>query len=276
MTSTVRKLAVLGAGAMGGAFLEGFVSSGWDPDDIIAAARSASRRQELHERFGVATTGDVGEAAASAPIALLVVKPQDVPGVLAQIADVANLELLISVCAGVPLSLFEARLPRVPIVRIMPNTPVQVRAGAIAMTGGSHATEEHLRMVEGLLADVGNVVRVPERLFDAVTALSGTGPAYVFLLAEALIEAGVSLGIPRTVADPLARSVLLGASSMLVGSESAPSELRHAVTSPAGTTTAALRVLEAEGFRSMMYDALHAAADRSGQLGRDVEESLGH
>lgn len=276
MTPNVPKLAILGAGAMGGAFVEGLVSAGWDPGQIIAAARSAGRRQELHQRFGVVMTADVGEALASARIALLVVKPQDVSNVLPHIAGAPHLDLLVSVCAGIPLSLLEARLPEMPIVRIMPNTPVQVRAGAIALAAGRYATEEHLSTVEALLAGVGTVVRVPEKLFDAVTALSGTGPAYVFMLAEAMIEAGVSLGIPRTVADPLVRSVLLGASSMLGQGGLPPSELRHAVTSPAGTTTAALRVMEAQGFRSMMYDALHAAAERSGQLGREVEGALGH
>jgi pyrroline-5-carboxylate reductase len=174
---------------------------------------------------------------------------------------------VLSLAAGVPIVVVEAAAPDRPVVRAMPNTAALVGHGAAAIAAGRHATPAHLDTAEQILAAVGTVVRLPEEHLDAVTALSGSGPAYLFLVAEAMVEAGVLVGLPRDVADGLVRQTLLGAATLLARSDEGPEALRAAVTSPAGTTAAALRVLESRGVRAAFLDAVAAAAQRSRELG---------
>jgi pyrroline-5-carboxylate reductase len=224
----------------------------------------AARRAELAERFPGVRIGAEPVAAAGA---VLAVKPGDVPAAGAAVAA-AGTSRVLSIAAGVPLSALEAAVGAgVPVVRAMPNTPALVGAGAAAIAAGSAAGEEDLAWAEGLLQAVGTVVRVPEPMLDAVTGLSGSGPAYVFLVAEALIEGGVLAGLPRDVSTALAVQTIAGAGRLLAESGEGPEALRAAVTSPGGTTAAGLRALEARGVRSAFLEAVAAATERSRQLG---------
>lgn len=272
--STIRRLAVLGGGNMGEALLEGVIAAGWATrDELVVAETAELRRAHLVERLGVKVVSRAREAAEEAGTVILAVKPQDVPAVLSDIAGaIPKTGLLISIAAGVSLAVLEHGIgPEVPVVRVMPNTPALIREGVAALAAGRHADEAHLTIAEELLGTVGGVVRVPEKYLDAVTALSGNGPAYVFMLAEALIDAGVAVGLPREVAETLTRRTIAGSGRMLVETDRSPTDLRAMVTSPGGTTAAAMRVIEASGFRSTFYEALAAATERSRQLGREAE-----
>jgi pyrroline-5-carboxylate reductase len=262
------QLAVLGGGRMGEALVSGLRDAGWDLDSIAIAELDPERRRVLEERFpGARIVPSPAWAVADADIVVVAVKPADVGAALAASADVLTAEaLVVSLAAGVPLAVLEGHAPDRPIVRAMPNTPALVGHGAAAIAPGRHATSAHLEAAEGILGAVGTVVRLPEEHLDAVTALSGSGPAYLFLVAEALVEAGVLAGLSRDVADDLVRQTFLGAAHLLAGPES-PSALREAVTSPGGTTAAALRVLEVRGVRAAFLDAVAAAAARSRELG---------
>jgi pyrroline-5-carboxylate reductase len=254
---------------MGRCILSGLLTSGWRADEIVVAEKRPREREAIAEQFGVTVTPLAVNAAARAQTVLLAVKPQDVLDVL--LADPwpeQSPRLVISVCAGVPLALLQAHLPKASVIRAMPNLPVQVGAGMIALAGSLESSEADFAVAEQIFAAIGNVIRLPEEFFDAVTAISGSGPAYLFLLAESMVEAGVSCGLPRDVADALTRSTLVGASKMLVETGAAPVALRHDVTSPAGTTAAAMRVFETAGFRSTIFEAVHAAANRSKELSR--------
>ena len=200
----------------------------------------------------------------------MAVKPQDIVPVLAELAPALRPgTLVVSLCAGLPTSLFEGALPAgTPVVRVMPNTPMLVGEAMSAISPGTHATEDQLAAVEKMLASVGRVVRVPESQQDAVTALSGSGPAYFFFLVEAMIDAGILLGLPRAVAADLIVQSAFGAARMLRESDDHPVILREAVTSPAGTTIAAIRELERHGVRAALIAAIEAARDRSVELGR--------
>jgi pyrroline-5-carboxylate reductase len=258
---------------MGEALLGGLLAAGWArPDQLVVAERIAARRAHLETTLGVVVVDEAGRAAAAAPVVLLAVKPQDVAGVLHEVADaMASGGLLISIAAGIPLAALEGGVgPGVPVVRAMPNTPALIRQGVTAVAAGRSATPAHVDMAEEVLGAVGQVVRVSERHLDAVTALSGSGPAYVFLLAEALADAGVAAGLPRDVAETLARRTVAGSGRMLDEPGRSPAELRSMVTSPGGTTAAAIRVLERSGFRSAFYEAVAAAAERSAELGREA------
>jgi pyrroline-5-carboxylate reductase len=204
---------------------------------------------------------------------VVAVKPQDIAPVLTELkAALTPGTLVVSLCAGLPTALFEGGLPEgTPVVRVMPNTPMVVGEAMSAVSGGSHASAEHLALTEELLGSVGRVVRVPESQQDAVTALSGSGPAYFFYLVEAMIDAGILLGLPRAVAADLIVQSAFGAATMLRASDDHPVLLREAVTSPAGTTIAAIRELERHGVRAALIDAIEAARDRSVELGRSVQ-----
>ena len=198
---------------------------------------------------------------------MIAVKPGDVPAACRAVAA-AGSERVLSIAAGVTLATLEEHLADgTPVVRAMPNTPALVGLGASAIAPGSHAGDADLAWAESLLAAVGIVVRVKEPLLDAVTGLSGSGPAYVFLVAEALIEAGVLAGLPRDVSEALSVQTLLGAATLLATSDDGAEALRAAVTSPGGTTAAGLRVLEQHGLRSALLEAVAAATDRSRELG---------
>jgi pyrroline-5-carboxylate reductase len=251
---------------MGEALLAGLLSSGWASSaaELAVAEKLPARRDELEKQYPGLV---VGEDVVAADGAIVAVKPGDVAGACQAIAA-AGADRVLSIAAGVTLASLEASLGAgLPVVRAMPNTPALVGAGAAAIAAGSSATEADLGWAEGLLAAVGTVVRVPEHLLDAVTGLSGSGPAYVFLVAEALIEGGVLAGLPRDVAVALATQTLAGAGRMLVETGATPEELRAQVTSPGGTTAAGLRALEAAGVRSAFLEAVAAATARSRELG---------
>jgi pyrroline-5-carboxylate reductase len=260
-------LAIIGGGKIGEALLSGLIRRS-GADGIVVCERSPQRAAELAQRYDVATL-DLGEAAARARVLLLAVKPQDVDSLLARLADhVSDRHLVVSIAAGVPTARIEAALPAgTPVVRVMPNTPVLVDEGMSVLSAGAHAGEEHLDEAEALLAAVGRVRRVPESQQDAVTALSGSGPAYFFYLVEAMIDAGILLGLPRTLAADLIVQTALGAAVMLRDSGEHPVQLREAVTSPGGTTIAAIRELERHGVRAALIAAIEAAHDRSVELG---------
>jgi len=265
---------VLGAGKIGEALLAGLLASGRTSDELVFTERHPERAAELTARLGVAGV-DVADAAARAEVLVVAVKPQDIAPVLAELAPVLRPgTLVVTLCAGLPIALFEGALPEgTPVVRVMPNTPMLVGEAMSAMSPGSHATAEQLATVEKMLAAVGRVVQVPEAQQDAVTALSGSGPAYFFFLVEAMIDAGILLGLPRTVVSELIVQSAFGAASMLRESADHPVLLREAVTSPAGTTIAAIRELERHGVRAALIDAIEAARDRSVELGRAAQQS---
>jgi pyrroline-5-carboxylate reductase len=259
------RLVLVGGGRMGEALLGGLLSAGWaGPTELCVVEKLADRRSELDKRFpGVVVVAEP----LAADGAVVAVKPDDVPAACAALAA-AGVERVLSIAAGVTIERLERALGTgIPVVRAMPNTPALLGAGAAAIAPGTSASEADLDWAEGILAAVGTVVRVNESLLDAVTGLSGSGPAYVFLVAEALIEAGVLVGLPRDVSTVLATQTLLGASRLLTETGDTAEALRAAVTSPGGTTAAGLRALEAAGVRSAFLDAVAAATERSRELG---------
>ncbi len=260
-------VAIFGAGVMGETLLSGLLRAGRPTDQLVITERRADRAAELTEKYGVRVL-DNAEAAALADTLVLVVKPQDMGGLLAEIsAHVADGNLVVSLAAGITTSYLEARLPQGrPVVRVMPNTPALVDQGMAAISAGAHCDPDHLREAEDLLAATGKVVEVPEKLQDAVTAISGSGPAYIFYVVEAMIEAGVVLGMPRTTATELVVQTLYGAATMIKETGQHPTVLREQVTSPGGTTAAALRTLDDHKVRAAFITAMEAAAKRSAEL----------
>ncbi|QWF79907.1 pyrroline-5-carboxylate reductase [Amycolatopsis sp. CA-230715] len=269
-------IAVMGAGKIGEALLSGLLHGGRRPGDLLFTERHPERAAELTARYGIEAV-EVDEAAKRADVLVVAVKPQDIDPVLAELAPLLGpSSLVVSLCAGLPTALYERRLADgVPVVRVMPNTPMVVGEAMSAISPGRHATAEHLALVEELLACVGKVVRVPESQQDAVTALSGSGPAYFFFLVEAMIDAGILLGLPRAVAEKLIIQSAVGASKMLADTGEHPVTLREAVTSPAGTTINAIRELENHGVRAALIAAIEAARDRSVELGKAHEDEPG-
>ena len=259
------RLTIVGGGKMGEALVTGLLAAGWArPDELAVAEAVEARRKELAERFADTTITEEVRASEGAVIA---VKPGDVEAACRAVAA-AGAQRVLSVAAGVPLAKLEAWLGQgVAAVRAMPNTPALVGAGAAAIAGGSAAGEDDLAWAEGILAAVGTVVRVPETQLDAVTGLSGSGPAYILLVVEALTEAGVLVGLPRATAAALAAQTLLGTAQLLDQSADGPEVLRAAVTSPGGTTVAGLRVLEDRAVRAAFLEAVAAATQRSRELG---------
>jgi pyrroline-5-carboxylate reductase len=260
-------VAVIGAGVMGETLLSGLLRAGRAPGDLVVAERRPDRAAELREKYGVEVIGNV-EAVERADTVVLVVKPQDMGAVVDEIAgSVKPGALVVSLAAGITTEFLEQRLPAgTPVVRVMPNTPALVDQGMAAISPGAHCDDEHLAHAESLLSAVGKVVQVPEKHQDAVTAISGSGPAYIFYVTEAMIEAGVFLGLPRTTATELVVQTLYGAATMLRETGEHPSVLRENVTSPGGTTVAALRTLDDHKVRAAFISALEAARDRSHEL----------
>ena len=263
------RLAVLGGGRIGEALVAGLGDAGYDPADIAVAEIDPDRRRILEERFPtLRVVPSPAWAVADAEVVVVAVKPHHVSGALTSTEDALPADaLILSLAAGVPLSVVEAAAPGRPVVRAMPNTAALVGHGAAAIAGGTHAGPAHLETAEQILHAVGTVERLDEEHLDAVTALSGSGPAYVFLLAESLIEAGVLVGLTRDVASRLTVQTLLGSAMLLARDASGPEALRAAVTSPGGTTAAGLRELEAHGLRAAVLDAVAAATRRSRELG---------
>jgi pyrroline-5-carboxylate reductase len=264
-----RRIAVLGVGRIGEALVAGLLSSGWrTPADIVVTARRQERLDEVCARYGVAGTLANADAIAGAGIVVIAVKPQDIEVLLLEIAGrISPAQTVLSVAAAVPTAVIERRLPDgVPVVRAMPNTPATVHEGISGIAPGAHATEEHLREAEELLAHVGRTVRVSEPYMDAVTAVSGSGPAYFALLAESMIEAGILLGLSREVSTDLVVQTMLGTAKLLRDARMHPVELREMVTSPGGTTIAAIRELEQAGVRAAFLNAVQAAMERARDL----------
>ena len=260
-------VAIFGAGVMGETLLSGLLRSGRPVDELVITERRADRAAELTAKYGVRVL-DNADAADLADTLVLVVKPQDMGALLAEIHDhVAEGNLVVSLAAGITTTYLESRLPQGrAVVRVMPNTPALVDEGMAAISPGSHCDEAHLAEAEGLLASVGKVLRIPERQQDAVTAISGSGPAYIFFVVESMIEAGVHLGLPRSTASDLVIQTLVGSAKMLRETGTHPTVLREQVTSPAGTTAAALRELEIHKVRAAFLAAMEAARNRSREL----------
>ncbi|MCU1491418.1 MAG: proC [Acidimicrobiaceae bacterium] len=259
------KLLVLGAGRMGSALAAGLLRAGWArPNEIVMVDRDGETRRRLAERYPDLAVEDEPRPADAM---LVAVKPQDAEAACRAVPRDGYGRVL-SVVAGVPLEKMESWLwPGLPVLRAMPNTPALVGAGASAVAGGRAAGEEDLAWAEAVLSSVGVVVRLPERLIDVATGLSGSGPAYLFLVAEALVEAGVLGGLSREVSRVLASQTILGAGRMLVETGESAEVLRAAVTSPGGTTAAGLRALENRSVRAAMIDAVDAASRRARQIG---------
>jgi len=277
-TGAGREVAFLGGGKMGEALVSGLIRSGGRTrDEIMITARRQERADDLAERHGVGTTLANPDAVKWARTIVLTVKPQDMEALLEQIRDhVRDDQVVISFAAGIRTSFIERRLAaQAPTVRVMSNVPVLVDEAMSVISPGSRAGDEHLQVAEELLGSVGRVIRLPESQQDAVTATSGSGPAYFFLLAEAMIEACILLGLSRDVAGDLIIQTMLGSAKMLRDTGRHPVELREMVTSPGGTTIAAIRHLEQAGVRAAFLNAIDAACKRSAELakGEDADET---
>ncbi len=269
-----RRVAFLGGGKMGEALVAGLLRSGArSADEIMVTCRREERAAELAERHGVATSLSNPDAAAWAEVLVLTVKPQDMEMLLKELGESVTAEhLVISFAAGIRTSFIEKRLPAaVPVVRTMSNVPVLVDEAMTAISPGRLAEDKHLAVAEELLGSVGKVIRLAEHYQDGVTALSGSGPAYFFLLAEAMIDSGILLGISRDVATELIIQTMIGSAKMLRDTGKHPVELREMVTSPGGTTIVAIRHLEQAGIRAAFLNAIDAARERSAELAKGAE-----
>jgi pyrroline-5-carboxylate reductase len=270
---TGKKVGFLGGGNMGEALIKGLLVSGrLDASQVQVSDISRDRLQHLKSNYQVLTVETNSELTGTADIVVIAVKPQQMGDVLTEISG--NLEhspLIFSIAAGVPLAYLQQQLAKpVPIVRVMPNTPALVLAGISAISAGAYATADHMNLARVLFEAVGRVVEVDESHMDAVTGLSGSGPAYIFLVIEALIDAGVKQGLTRPVARDLAVQTTLGSAKLLADSHAHPATLKDQITSPGGTTVQGLAVLERKGLRGALMDAVAAATQRSKELGKKV------
>jgi pyrroline-5-carboxylate reductase len=263
------RVAIIGTGRLGESLVRGFLSSDWRaPAELVVTSRRAERRSELHDRYGVDAEADNAAAVRGAALVIVAVKPQDMSTALAEIASAVDSEqTILSVAAGTTTASIEAHLPEgARVVRAMPNAPALVHEGIAGLCGGAHARDVDVALAEEALGHLGAVVRVAEGDMDAVTALSGSGPAYFALLAEAMIEAGLLLGLSRDVSTRLVVQTMFGSALLLRDERMHPVELREAVTSPGGTTTRAIRELERSGVRAAFLNAITAATERSREL----------
>jgi len=261
-------IAILGTGKMGEALLSGLLRAGRSPADVAVVVRREARAAELRTAYGVPVIS-AEEAAKNASTLVVAVKPQDMARMIDEIAGLVTAsQLVISVAAGITTSFIERRFPaEVPVVRVMSNTPVLVDEAMSVISAGAFAAESHLRLTEEMLLPVGKVLRIPESQQDAATALSGSGPAYVYYLVEAMVDAGILLGMPRRTALEMVTQAVYGAATMLRESGEHPVILREAVTSPGGTTISAIRELERHSVRAAIIAAIEAARDRGRELG---------
>jgi pyrroline-5-carboxylate reductase len=262
-----QRIAILGAGVMGETLLAAILASGHAAADVVISEKREDRAAELREAYGVEVTGNA-EAVADADVVLLVVKPQDVPALLAEIApSVRAGATVVSLAAGIRIDTLESALPDgVAVVRAMPNTPALVGEGMFGISPGSSCTDDQLATVTGLLEAGGKVVVVEEAKQDAVTAVSGSGPAYVFYLAEAMIAGGIEAGLDEPTARLLAAQTLVGSAKLLAESDETADELRRRVTSPNGTTAAAIQTFDDRGVKDALTAGVLAAAARSAEL----------
>jgi pyrroline-5-carboxylate reductase len=261
-----RRIAIIGGGRIGEALLSGLLSSGWR--DIVVTSRREERVAELHERHGVEATTSNADAVRGAALVVIAVKPQDIEALLGEVGPLVSPEqTVLTVAAAIPTAYIEARIADgVPVVRAMPNSPSTVHEGMAGIAAGAHAGEPQLALAEEVLMHLGRVVRVPEDAMDAITAVSGSGPAYFALLAEAMIEAGILLGLSREISTTLVVQTMLGTAKQLRDEKMHPVELRESVTSPGGTTIAAIRELEQAGVRAAFLNAIQAAMTRAREL----------
>jgi pyrroline-5-carboxylate reductase len=288
----VTRIAIIGGGSMGEALLAGMLRAGRQAKDMVVSERAPDRAKYLSETYAVQVTSSVVDAAENATYVIISVKPSDVEAVVSAIGEAAAKsdadsveQVFVSVAAGVTTAYYESKLPAgSPVIRVMPNAPALVGAGVSALARGRFATAEQLKEASALFDCVGGVLTVPESQLDAVTAVSGSGPAYFFLLVEALVDAAVAVGLPRPVATDLAVQTMAGSAAMLLerldqghalaadgglggGVDTTAAQLRATVTSPGGTTAAGLRELERGGLRAAVAEAVEAAKRRSEQLG---------
>ena len=261
-------LAILGAGAMGTALAKGLLENGWSPEDLILAEVVAERAAWVEAELGCQCVSDPAEAVAGREGVVVAVKPQDIATLLEQLEGrVAEDQVVITLAAGVRIETLEDGLGEIPVVRVMPNTPALLGKGIAGMAGGAHAGSGHMALAQRVMEAVGEVVELEEADLDAVTAVSGSGPAYVFALAEAMTEAAVKLGLSAEAAARLVNYTVLGAGEMLVQTGQSAAHLRRQVASPGGTTDAALEVMGQGGFSELMVRAVEAACARSVELG---------
>jgi pyrroline-5-carboxylate reductase len=289
MLSRMARIAIIGGGSIGEALLAGLLRAGRQVKDLVVAEKNPDRAKFLADKYSVRVSG-VSDAVDAATYVIVAVKPGDVQNVIGDIADTAARaesnaaeQVFVSVAAGVSAAYYENKLPAgSPVVRVMPNAPMLVGGGVTALAPGRFATSEHLKEVSQLFDAVGGVISVAESQIDAVTAVSGSGPAYFFLMVEALVDAAVDAGLTRAVATDLAVQTMAGSAAMLLerldeaaaeggaagaGLDTSPARLRATVTSPGGTTAAGLRELERGGLRAAVANAVEAAKKRSEQLG---------
>jgi pyrroline-5-carboxylate reductase len=262
----MQRIAILGGGKLGESLLAGLVSSGWT--DVVVTVRREERAAELREQFKAEVTLSNAEAVDGAGVVVLAVKPQDIDTLLDEIGPLLTPEqTVLSVAAAIPTAVIERRIAaEVPVVRAMPNTPATVHEGIAGICAGAHAKEQNLAVAEDVLGHVGQTVRLTEPYMDAVTAVSGSGPAYFALLAEAMIEAGILLGLSREISTQLVVQTMLGTAKLLRDEGMHPVELRESVTSPGGTTIQAIKELEQAGVRAAFLNAINAAMERSKEL----------
>ena len=261
------KLGVIGGGVMGSAIVSRLLSQGiYQPTEILISEPTLQQQESLQHQYGVGITGD-NNLAATAPVLLLAIKPQIFGKVVGALPQPSPTQLIISILAGVSIAQLELAFPDRAVIRAMPNTPATVGMGMTAISAGNHVNAAQLELATQLFQAVGEVVTVPESLMDAVTGLSGSGPAYVAIAIEALADGGVAAGLPRQIADKLALQTVLGTAQLLNESKLHPAQLKDRVTSPGGTTIAGVTKLEQAGFRSALIEAVIAAAKRSQELG---------
>jgi pyrroline-5-carboxylate reductase len=267
---------LIGTGNMAEALIRGLLQAGVATrEQLIGSDPREERCAEITERYGVRVVADNVEVASRADILVLAIKPQAMPKVLDQVADrIHPHALVISIAAGIPLSAIEARLPQARVIRTMPNMPALVGAGATAIAAGDHATQDDLTAARRIFDSVGMTVILEESQMDAVTGLSGSGPAYIFLIIEALSDAGVKVGLSRYIAQALAAQTVLGSAKLLIDTKEHPGRLKDTVTSPGGTAIAGLHTLEAGGLRTTLMDAVEAATRRSRELGEIAAAAL--
>lgn len=262
-------LAIMGVGSMGGALLAGLLKAGWTPEEITLIESYGPRAAEMRRSSGCRTVADPAQGVDRQEAVVLAVKPQDIAPALEQLAEVMTPDqVLVALAAGVPISVYERFLAGIPVVRTMPNTPALIGEGITACSAGARASDEHMALALAVLSAVGEVEEVDESLLDAVTAVSGSGPAYAYLLAEAMADAGMREGLDPDTALRLAVLTVKGAAAMMEASDEGPAVLRRRVASPGGTTEAALAAMDRLGFTAVVGEAVAAAARRSEELGK--------
>ena len=263
------KLGVIGGGIMGEALLSRLLAQGiYAPEKVIVSDPLVQRRNYLQQKYAVKVTAENKQAASTAEVLLLAIKPQILDSIAADFSDqVSDSTLVLSILAGITLERLENIFPQQPVVRVMPNTPATVGAAMSAIAAGSKVKPEHISQAKSIFAAVGEAVEVSESLMDAVTGVSGSGPAYVAIMIEALADGGVAVGLPRTLANQLALQTVFGTAQLLKQSPLHPAQLKDQVTSPGGTTIAGVAQLEKSAFRAAVMEAVQASYQRARELG---------